>query len=209
MSEFVYERRPLVIGCNAYWREVAGDWPPPDWIVCYDRLQADLAEEFGGRILIPQRRDDGPDWTALRSEKWYEASPHRGTEGAEMVYRTGWTPENLAIGNFAGMLAFQLALILRVRRIVLVGVDCSGAIEGENVRLSAVADGTPGYGPMVVPRSVCRDGTAAMPPMPSGQYSARMTWQALAWYATRQGIDVRRWSDSGALDFVPVLERAR
>jgi hypothetical protein len=194
-----------LIGCNAVWREFV-----PTYLVCYEAKQAELALKHVARndIIVPQQGLD-PVCTVLTSEKdddrVFEAAPHRGAGDWERVIDQAWWPTSLGVGNLAGLLAYQLAMVGRARSVYLFGVDCCGlTLAGsDQVALSAI-DGAPGYGPARAPARAMVGGPRT--PAPEGWDQYRSLWRALTRRAEDAGIKTFRALDAGALDWLEVRE---
>jgi hypothetical protein len=200
----VAAERAIVVACNAYWRDVHHErWPESDYLVCYDGQQASLASRRStARLIVPEQRDDPvicdiePD--AMR--RTYVATPHKGTADECDFLDPTWHPRVRALGNLSGLLAFQLALILGAKVIRLLGVDCAGILSGDRVTVSAVEDGTFGYGPNDAPVSACVQIGDAL--MPRSWEQTRGYWRALTRRADDLGVRVLRMGDGGALDWI-------
>jgi hypothetical protein len=191
--------RLLTIACNAYWREAV-----PDFLVCYDAPQSVAALEGGScslNLIVPEQREEQVVFTPkpIDEHRIWEVSPHQGGGNWFGVYSNpSWSPLKRALGNLAGLLAYQVALIMRPRAIYLHGMDCAGIVEGDRVRLSAIDEKTAGYGPSTVPF----DAIQGAAPRSWDQY--RTLWHALTRWGMDRGIPTFRVRDAGALDWLEV-----
>ena len=205
---FWRDRWGVVVGCNAYWREPL--LPPADYLVCYEAFQAQAAMHAapaGTTIVLPDQSGPSACQVDQRSvdptRRVVEIAPLRGSGDWEAAMPEGWWPTDLAVGNLSGILAYQLAMVMRPRAIYLIGVDCCGLtrVGSDQVVLSAIGDDTPGYGPSSVPARAIRPGRHAMP---EGWDQYRSLWRALTRAAEAGGIPTYRVVDAGALDWIEV-----
>lgn len=218
---------PVVL-CNAAWRTV----PVAAFdvvVACFDGPQVPAASDYclerGARLLVPQQCDgDRPRLyaavrgaldPALRRGLLLVAKPHRAlVRAADLDAAPAWWPTSCAVGNFAGMLAFQLALLAGAARIGLLGIDCAGLVDAtdraptklQRVTQSAVSAGTPGYGAGIATVGA----TIPVEDAPgwrqdAGQVEAADLWRALVRVARRRGVEVYRAAPGGALTDLPVV----
>lgn len=197
-----------IVACNAYWRELGV--PEPDYLACYEAQQAELALKArrGTKIVVPQQGLD-PICTVFTSEAddryLYEAAPYRGAGDWERVVDEQWWPGALGVGNLSGLMAYQLAMILRPRAVYLFGVDCCGlTLAGSDQVVLSAIDGAPGYGPARAPARLMRGGVKTPAPGSWDQY--RSLWRALTRRAEQAGIPTFRVADAGALDWIEVKD---
>jgi hypothetical protein len=190
----------LRIACNAYWQEGFSFA-----LACYDAEQATLALRHADPatvLIVPEQREPQVTLCGVKSEdedRIFEAAPHRGGGDWSAAYNEpDWSPLKLSLGNLAGLLAYQAALVMRPRAIFLHGMDCSGIVINDRVRLSAIDDATPGYGPSSVPFSALQ----AAAPRSWEQY--RTLWHALTRWGADRGIPTYRTRDAGALDWLEI-----
>lgn len=186
----------LTIACNAYWQEAI-----PDFLVCYDAPQSRAALEGGPggmNLIVPEQREEQVCFEpkARDHDRIWEVAPHRGAGSYELP--PDWSPSKLALGNLAGLLAYQTALLLRPKAVYLHGMDCAGIVEGDRVRLSAIDETTAGYGPSTVPFSAIQ-GAA-----PRSWDHYRTLWHALTRWGQDHGIPTFRVREAGALDWLEI-----
>lgn len=199
--------KTFTVACNAYWRE--GYLPDPDLLVCYDGAQASLAipwlqSDSTRRLLVPEQRDTAVkfDEPAGLGHVIYEAFPHRATVDCRHVEVASWdgTPEFL--GNLAGLLAYQAALVCGAKRVFLLGMDCGGSLARDRVELSVFGGEVPGYDHGEVPTSQCdMVGATAVP---HSWQQTRLLWRALTQRAAELGTETFRAAPGGALDWLDV-----
>jgi hypothetical protein len=206
-----------LIACNAYAREAP---VAPDYTCCIDAPQIDATAEWAlpldrppprtGRgalpvVVVPQPgyflAQPDPDLLDALGPMVVAAPPMRcnatGTESVDV--------DAHVLGNLSGQVAFQLALHLGARRVVLCGIDGSGTMRSDGrVRTSAVAPEVAGYSGASAPRAACdelADGTF----VPRGWRTSIQVWRSLVRAAEARGVVVRRVLPVGALDFVESL----
>lgn len=202
------DRGFAVVACNAYWRDAKR---AADFLVCHEARQAEAAligAPPGTPIVVPQQGLD-PVCMVLASEvdaeRIFEAAPHFAAGDWERWVNDAWWPTDCAVGNLAGLLAYQLAMVGRPRAVYLFGVDCCGLrLPGsDQVLLSAIDERTPGYGPARVPARAVTRGDR---PAPDGWDQYRSLWRALTRRAEQGGIPTYRVADAGALDWLEVKD---
>ena len=209
----------LVIGCNAQWVEPFSD--AIHWYVAYDPCQIlDLATKTDRPVFVPLHRFTmgkryspvelrPPDQSRFR-ERYRIIEPNTSDFPAD------WSgPSETAVGNFSGMLAYQLAWLAGCSAIWLLGMDCSVVPKGDpgknqQFRRTCMDPAMEGYGEdNVFGAKLVRveNITEREVWMPHAWNAARTTWQRLTRVAREQGVRTYRTHDTGSLDWLPVRAR--